>query len=428
MESMINKIHLFYMHGLFILQHQLLTAHPIQALVLQIKWSLSQQHANTDYNIKFILLTINSFVSSAFKYEAKRIFLYTIELISRLSFFNWTIKRLPTRNKSYNTFMYIGRRNKQAMASLIMGFLPQTDSINQNEQAANSRVVVSELPMPGAICVPNFLNTILPIDRSLEQLFENIGHDKLKFFLKHREKFSTRLITDNLEIETLNETMFKPFSKHRYGEWAIHYKSSKIQQIVRNQGVLNLIHQNDQVVSCSLSSELIYHGKRYWRGERSGFTEAVFSNSKHFSDINTMSYLLEIEWASKQNYDFYEMGVSLASPEDNVIQWKRRLRGQLNTMGNQTFFYVYPPQNNLSEYFWEKPLFGLESGNITLHLGMPSSQTEQDFIKRIRPMGFGGLSTIYLHCNELPSDDVLNAIANLYEHFKTKPTIQIKIV
>jgi hypothetical protein len=168
------------------------------------------------------------------KYEMRRDIHYLIEFLSRFSIWNWQIKEISIESDSYNSFTYVGRRKKKSMAMLLMGVTHNTKKIDKNKSHLKKRLVVSEVPLPVAICVPNFLSTILPIDRPLDQLLENIGNDKLKFYRKYRDNCSVRKVIDDEELDRLNQTMLRPFSTFRYGEWALHYELSKIKKIARN--------------------------------------------------------------------------------------------------------------------------------------------------------------------------------------------------
>jgi hypothetical protein len=371
-------------------------------------------------------MTLRDFLPPSLAYETRRITRYLIEWLSRISIWNWEIREVPISANGLNSLLYIGRREQRGLAMMILGILhnPNKNIVERISNAKN-RVIVSEFPFPGAFCVPNFLSMVLPIDRPLDKLLENIGHDKLKFFRKYRDNYRVKTISEDAEIDRIDKTMLRPFATHRFGKRARHLRYSRIRNIAHHTGVLNLTYFNDKEVACSLCSGISRKGKRYWRAERGGFPEEIFTDSKTFNDVNSMSYYLEIEWASMHGYDFYGLGISLAHPEDRVLQWKRRLRGHLDTMGNYSYFYVRPPENT-SEFFWETPLFSLEKGKICLNLGKPADKSDEEFIKRFRVMGFGGLSTIRLHCEQTPSQDILSAISSLYDRFKNPPSINIR--
>jgi len=280
------------------------------------------------------------------------------------------------------------------------------------------------MPLPGAICMPNYLSTILPLDRPLEELIRRINKDKLRFYRKNREAYRFRQLLNDEEIEYVDKTMFRPYATNRYGEGAAQLELPVIEKMARDTGVLNLIYFNDEEVACYIGSEFSRDGKRYWRGTRSGYTEKVYSDSKRFGETNNMNTFMEIEWIIQNGFDYYDIGISLARPNDGVIQWKRAYRGNLDLMGNYTYFYICPPKSNTCEYFWENPVFGLEGKKLTLHLGKPSIKSDEEFIQHIRQMGFGGLSVVYLHCEQIPSESILTALRGLYNHLEYRPIIK----
>jgi len=251
-----------------------------------------------------------------------------------------------------NSLLYIGRRKNKSQVMLLLGLWSKTpkEALPASTQP-RGRVVVSELPFAGALCVPNYLSSMLPLDRPFEKLLENMGKDTVKFFNKQRSRYQVQPITSAQDIAHADQTMMRPFASYRYGDWAQQFELARLQQFAQTPGGLNYVVLDGAKVSCYVGSEMGRGGKRIWRGERGGYIEPVYTQSKLFNDVNRMTYFLEIEQAFQQGYDFYEYGVSLARPEDGVMQWKRKLRGQLDTMGNYNYFYVAPPKHLVSAFF-----------------------------------------------------------------------------
>jgi hypothetical protein len=371
-------------------------------------------------------MALSDLLSPSLEFEAKRIAHYLYWLLPRMCIWNWGISEVPIHANSCNSMLYIGRRYHKFLAMLYLGM-----AHNPNEKTveginnAKDRVVVTEFPFPDAICVPHLLSMVLPLDRPLDELLENIGRDKLLFFRKYRDNYRVKRILDDAEIDRIDKTMLRAFATYRFQKKARHLKYSKIRKMAHKTGALNLVYLNDHEVACKLCAEFSRNGKRYWGAERAGFPEEVFTNRKSHQQVNRMAYFLEIEWASLHGYDFYGLGHSFARPKDGVLQFKRSFRGHLDTMDNYCYFYVRPPKNT-SEFFWEAPLFGLEKGKITLNLGKPADKSDEEFIEHFQEMGFGGLSTIYLHCEQPPSQEILSALSSLYDRFENRPNIHIR--
>lgn len=359
------------------------------------------------------------------RYELREKVTYLKELRSRLSLWHWELKRLPPQSDKSNSILYIGRRSQREMALLLLGIDSDPDQVNINEYDSDNRALICEMPIPGAICVPNYLSTVLPLDRPIEDLILRMNKDKLRFFRRNREAYHCRQLLEDEEIEHIDQTMLRPYATNRYGEGAAQLEMPLIKKLARDIGAFFLVYFNNEEISSYIGSDFSRNGKRYWRGVRSGYPEKVFTDSKIFGQTNNMTTFLEIEWVSQKGFDYYDIGISLARPNDGVIQWKRAYRGHLDTMENYTYFYVCPPKTNTCQFFWETPLFGLEHKKPVLHLGMPISKSDDESINSFRQMGFGGLSTVYLHCEHPPSDDIQTALKNIYNHLDCPPEIKV---
>lgn len=311
------------------------------------------------------------------------------------------------------------------MALLLLGVENSSDEANIKAYDSKNRALICEMPIPGAICVPNYLSTTLPLDRPIEDLILRMSKDKLRLYRRNRESYSFRQLLEDEEIERVDQTMLRPYAANRYGENAAQLEMPLIKKLARDIGAFILVYFNDEEISSYIGSDFSRNGKRYWRGIRAGYPEKIFSDSKIFGQTNNMNTFLEIEWVGQRGFDFYDIGISLARPNDGVIQWKRAYRGNLDSMGSYTYFYVCPPKINTCQFFWETPLFGLEHKKPVLHLGKPTSKSDFEFINSLRQMGFGGLSTVYLHCEQPPSDNIQAVLKNTYSHLDCPPEVKI---
>jgi len=367
-----------------------------------------------------------AFASAA--YELRAVAQQLIEFLSLISIWNWRIYSQNVDGRSFNRLTFFGRRKTMDNVMVLLG-TEQNPAHNVENQASKpgGRVVVSEFPLKSSIRVPNYLNQILRIDRSLEALLERMGEDKLTLYKKRRADYRVELVTSDSELTQIDATMLRPFANFRYGENAFHLPFKKLKKFARRKGAVTTVFSNERgAVSCSVGCAIRRRGKRYWKALRSGYPEGIFSSSKIFSEVNFMTYCLELEWASQRGYDFYDVDLSVAHPENKVLQWKRRLRGELDLAGNYSCFYLRPPDVGVSAFFWDTPVFGLEHGKVVLHLGLPTGKSDIDFAKRFREMGFGGLAKVYLHCETTPSEQAIASLMNLYRHFPVQPILDIK--
>jgi hypothetical protein len=114
--------------------------------------------------------------------------------------------------------------------------------------------------------------------------------------------------------------------------------------------------------------------------------------------------------------------MSLAKPGSGLIEWKRRRKGFLGRDAG-TQFYLTLPKKGLAQFFWDSPLFSIEKGMVTLHLGIPDGKTDEEILAKYHEMGYMGLYKVYLNCLTQPSDAVLDGIRSLFVEEKNPPML-----
>ena len=77
---------------------------------------------------------------------------------------------------------------------------------------------------------------------------------------------------------------------------------------------------------------------------------------------------------------------------------------------------------------WDSPVFGVEGGKPTLHLGIPAGKAEEEMLARYHEMGYGGLYKVYLDCVIPPSAQFLESMRALYADQDPQPLIISYIV
>jgi hypothetical protein len=345
-----------------------------------------------------------------------------LDAISSLTcLWRWELTKLPSKQGSRLTYYYFGRKDQRDMAKAIFSI----DGYDF-EQAYGRKVLVSELPIPGALKVPQYLSTILSLrGRTLDEILSNFEKQKRKFLRNHRADYDYRPVFQDEEIHRLDMEMISPFASARYGDGVVHLQPNDVERMAKEAGKLHLVSYGNEEVACHLGCEFIRNGERYWRGTRAGYPEVVYSDNKRFRETNLMNTYIEMEWALENGYDHYDVGISLANPEDGVIQWKRSLRGRLDTLGNYSYFYLRPPKKGVAKFYWDTPVFAVENGRLVLHLGMPDAIAEPDLIARYKQMSFDGLLKVYLHCQSLVSENLAGHVKGLYSGHKSSPQLVV---
>jgi Acetyltransferase (GNAT) domain len=368
-------------------------------------------------------------VSPALRFKLRNTYTRLKELSRLARLWDWEIIRLPYRNDSQYNILYIGRKARREWAWVRLradsGFNSRQSRVLQ---FSPHQVLVSEMPIPGALRVPWFLSTAVSLGRPIEEIMKGYDSELRRNIRKLRPLYRLEQALGDAEIERADRELLQPYAKARHGSTAAHFPPDAVRRLAKHLGRLDLVLLGDEVVACHLGKEFIHANKRYWSTLRFGYPEAVYSDPKRLREINSINTHLALEWAINNGFDYYDIGDSTAQPDNGLLQWKRRRGGNLITMSGTEYighFYIRPPSADAAKFFWDAPLFVVERNKLTLHLGLPDGPTDNDVAKRYREMGFGGLFKVYLHYARPPGEHLLNKLRGLYEHQKTPPVVEI---
>jgi Acetyltransferase (GNAT) domain len=366
-------------------------------------------------------------VSPALRFKLRNTYTGLKELSRLARLWDWEIARLPYRNDSPFDILYIGRKARRQWVSIR---LRADGNFNSTQRVLQSgpQVLVSEMPIPGALRVPWFLSSAVSLGRPIEEIMAGYDSELRRSLRKQRPLYRLQQALRDAEIERADREMLQPYAKARHGGTAAHFPPDAVRRLAKRLGRLDLVLLGDEVVACHLGKEFIHANKRYWSTLRFGYPEAVYSDPKRLREINSINTHLALEWAINNGFDYYDIGDSTAQPDNGLLQWKRRRGSNLITMSGSEYsghFYIRPPSANTAKFFWDAPLFVVERNKLTLHLGLPDGPTDDDVAKRYREMGFGGLFKVYLHHARPPGEHLLNNLRGLYAHQKTPPVVEI---
>lgn len=342
---------------------------------------------------------------------------------SRWALWKWRFGRLPRRADWPFDIFHIGRKDQRDWFAGRWGLDPQHDAGPPPEKEA--RAWVCDFPVPGAFCIPRLVSTVVPLDRPLEKFVAAMDSELRRRIRKQRPLCRIVQATSSTDIAFAESQMLRPYATARRGDGAVQLREDEVQRIAEI-GRLDIVYLNDEPVSCNLGSPIVRGGKTYWSALRYGFTEAVFSDRKRWGEINALNNFVVLEWALAQGYDYYDIGYAVAQPDDGLLQWKKRQGGALGTMHNHEYDYVSFPVFARAKIFWESPIFSIEHGEVTLHLGVPDMESDESVLKRYRHMGFDGLGKVSLHCANQPGSSLLAGIQKLYDHLKKPPPVEAR--
>ena len=227
------------------------------------------------------------------------------------------------------------------------------------------------------------------------------------------------------DIDRADLEMLQPYARARHGSSANLRAPEMVRRFALELGRLDLVLLGDEVMACLLGIESIRAGKRYWLIDRYGYPEVVFSDPKRLRETNSINNHIALEWAINNRFDYFDMGLCFARPDDGLLQWKKRRGAELNTIGlkGHGHFHVRLPKEGTAQFLCDTPLFAIERNKLTLHLGLPEMLSDDEFLIRYRQMGFMGLFKVYLHCARQPSKLLLEKFCSFYLHQKPSPIV-----
>jgi hypothetical protein len=349
-------------------------------------------------------------------------------ILDRACLWRWEIARFRLQQEGPHEFLYVGRKSQREMAKLLIGGKapgngPVSDGAPQPAESDHV-VMVSEVPTTGALNVPVYLSAVVPLGRSLEDITARYDSELRRNIRKNRPLYRVRQALLDEEIEWADREMLRPYAEARQGIHAAQLSTQEVFRIARTAGRLDLILLGDEVVACHLGCVITRGGKRYWSTMRFGYTEAIFSDAKKLREVNSITTFMALEWAIEHGFDYYDIGLCVARPDDGLLKWKRRRGGDIDSLSNHDYLFVRLPKAGTARFLWDTPLFAFEGKELTLHLGLPDGPSAEEIDTRYREMVFGGLDKIYLYCAENSGEQFLETLRSRYANVQATPVLE----
>ena len=360
---------------------------------------------------------------------------HRLKQIIRLVYsWRWQFSSLPSSKSSDVKFYYLGRKSERTNTISFLGLddlnasstISNSNSISDCKTTATSKakVLVSEMPFPGAICLPLNLSTVISLkNQTIDDILMGFEKRKRRLINCQVANFKLKKVTNIDDVIRLNEQMLKPFANARYGQGAYHFPIEQLIEMTFKTGQFNLLLHNDKEVGCTIGHFSERNKKRYWQSDRMGFPEFIFSESQQYRETNVVITYLQIQWAIANGFEYYDMGANAAYTEAGVLHNKRTFGGQLSLMGNYNYLYLKLPAAYAAKFYWQKPLFALEDKAIVLHLGLLDGVSDSALLDRYKTLDFGGIEKVYLHFETQCSENALMVIKSIFSQQNLPPLI-----
>jgi hypothetical protein len=341
----------------------------------------------------------------------------------RLALWQWEATRLPRPADRGFDLMHLGRKDQRHWPLALLGGGDTPDA----GPVPGERAWMSELPFPGAWCIPRLVSNVVPLDRPLDEFMAAMDSELRRRIRKQLPLCKVVQAQTEEEIDFAERNMLRAYATARRGDGAVQLTRDEVHRVAR-LGRLDIVYLDGEAVSCNLGSPVVRQGKVYWAALRYGFTEAVFNDRKRWGEINALNNFMLLQWSLSQGYDYYDIGYSVARPDDGLLQWKKRQGGALGRLHNHEYDYLRIPRPHLVGTLWRSPLFAIERGQLVLHLGVPAGEADDEVLKRYRHMGFDGLARVHVHCAAQPGEGLRAGVQKLYQHLKAPPSLHFQVV
>ena len=368
------------------------------------------------------------FISPSTRYEIRQLGSQVREVMARACLWRWDVARFRLQQESPYEILYIGRKHQREMAKLLIGGKGQGSAAIVESASASAPadhvVLISEMPTTGALSVPHYLSAVVPLGRPLEDITARYDSELRRSIRKNRPLYQMRQALADDEIAMADRELLRPYATARQGIHAAQFPTDEVFRIAQSVGRLDLITCGDEVIGCHLGCEVVRDGKRYWSTLRFGYCEAVFSDARKLREVNSITTFMALEWALEHGFDYYDIGLCLARPDDGLLKWKRRRGGDIDSLGNHAYLFVRLPKTGTAKFLWDTPMFAMEGDKLTLHLGLPAGPSDDEVASRYHEMVFGGLHKIYLYGDNATGETFVQALRNRYANQQSPPIMQ----
>ncbi len=373
---------------------------------------------------EYVVSLSRKWISPSVRFKFGEIAGWLRDQVNLSCIWRWELTRFPLGGGTPFSVSYLGRKSQRDIVMALLGSSLEVDSSQNSEYVPERTAFASELPTPGSLCVPLLLNSIVALGKPIEEIMAEFHSQLRRELKKNRLRYRLQRVIREIEINSADRDMLRPYARARHGETASHIRLDEVRRSAQGYGRLDLLILEDEVVGCQLGHQYTRAGKRYWTTNRCGYPEAVFSEPKKLRDINSINIHLALEWALENGFDFYDIGTSLARPDDGLLEWKRRRGASLARIGYQGYVHIRLPKVGEAQFLWRAPLFAVVGNQLTLHIGLPDGPSDEEAVSRYREMGFGGLFKVYVHCARVPGDHLLETLRSFYANRTPLPIVE----
>ena len=191
---------------------------------------------------------ISSLLSPSVKFKLRSLTAGLWKLTKLLRIWRWKIIRFPLRDDSNFCIRFIGQIESRETVKALLGIKGTGYTCNTKTQALGRTVHVAELPFPGSLKVPCMLGTVVPLDRTIDEITSGFHSQLRREIRKNSELYRFRQILKDEDIEKANHELLQPYANARHGDSACQLTFKDVLKMAQNYGRLDLLTLGEEVV------------------------------------------------------------------------------------------------------------------------------------------------------------------------------------
>lgn len=172
------------------------------------------------YMKKYAAIIYRKLLSPSMRFELRESVAWLQERHDRACLWRWEIARLPQLNNSPYSILYVCRKVHREVAKILLGGKGVIDTDQTGTNLSSRTVFVSEMPVPGALRVPQYLRAIVSLGRPVEEIMAGYDGELRRSLRKHRARYRMQQALGDAEIDHAVREMIQPYARAGLGSSA----------------------------------------------------------------------------------------------------------------------------------------------------------------------------------------------------------------
>jgi hypothetical protein len=164
---------------------------------------------------EYVAMPIHKLISPSMRFEIRKAIAWLRDVCGRACFWRWEMVRFKLQKDSLYDVLYVGRKNQREFVQVLMGANPEEVDRQPELKKSSRTVLISEVPVPGALCVPRSLSAVVPLGRSVDEITARYNTELRRNLRKNRLRYRMRQAVNDGEIASADREMLQP----RFNGW-----------------------------------------------------------------------------------------------------------------------------------------------------------------------------------------------------------------